>query len=213
MQYTVGMFAEDDWRILPSLNLGLGVRLDAIHTGEGGTVEEEHVQTDVAASGHLGLSIHMSERTRLVFNAARAFRAPTLRERYLDTITCLGMVCGHADLEPETSLNLDLGFKGEPGHARFEVYAFSSWIQDLITARTGEAATGEGCDYAYSNTARAWLMGGEGQVHLDIPLHEDLVHLVPGVSASYVRGQDMLNAEPLPQTRVSPFGTTALACL
>lgn len=199
-QATVGVFAQDEWRILRPLDLSLGLRFDHIRSDEGRIPDKPRIENNHALSGTLGMSVHTSAETRLTLNAGRAFRAPTLAERFLTTTTCLGLMCGDPSLRPETSWNLDLGFKGRPGPVNFEVYAFSTWVQDLITARTGLDTIDESCEFTYSNTARAWLVGGEGRFDVDIPVYREHVHLVPSVSASYVRGQDTLNDEPLPQS-------------
>lgn len=132
------LFIEDEWRILESLALTTGLRMD----------------------DHQDFGDHWSPRAYLVYNAtdtltlkggwANAFKAPSLLQLSPDwqTGSCRGdcIIVGSKDLDPETSESFELGlyYAGEEGlleGVTGSITAFQNNIDDMINiARTANPA-------------------------------------------------------------------------
>ncbi|MBN2798055.1 MAG: TonB-dependent receptor [Deltaproteobacteria bacterium] len=194
-----GIFAQDRWALPGLLSLTAGVRGDQVHSDEGRLPEAPREGDSRALSGNLGLAVHLGPDTRLVLNGGRAFRAPDLEEQYLITTTCKGLTCGDPELSPERAWSVDAGLKGRPGRWELEAYAHSAWVEDLITGRTGQSTVDERCEYTYTNTASARIVGAEGRAAWRLPLRGERLVLSPRVTASWVRGEDLIHRERLPQ--------------
>lgn len=132
-----GVFVQDEWALAERWRLVPGLRFDHIATHSDGHAEhqvsEEVDVDDNAVSGNLGAVYILEPGANLYANVGRAFRAPTLLERFffgphdseLDDL-------GNPDLSPETSLNLDLGLKLERAWGRGQVSVFHNTIHDAI---------------------------------------------------------------------------------
>ena len=66
---------------------------------------------DTAVTGFLGATVPLGGGVELVANAGTGFRFPQLAERFFTGTTPRGDVIGNPDLDPERSLNLDLGLR------------------------------------------------------------------------------------------------------
>ncbi|GLR10781.1 catecholate siderophore receptor CirA [Mixta theicola] len=139
------LFVEDEWRLLETLALTGGVRID----------------------DHETYGDHWSPRLYLVWNAtgnvtvkggwANAFKAPSLLQLSPDwqSNSCRGScaVVGSADLKPETSESFELGiyYRGDEGWldgVTGSITAFQNNLDDMIDiARTSDKALAPG----YSN--------------------------------------------------------------
>lgn len=139
------LFVEDEWRLLESLALTGGVRMD----------------------DHETYGDHWSPRLYLVWNAsdtltvkggwANAFKAPSLLQLSPDwqTQSCRGScsIVGSPDLKPETSESFELGlyWRGDEGlldGVTGSVTAFQNNVEDMISiSRTSNKALAPG----YSN--------------------------------------------------------------
>ncbi|KAF1686638.1 TonB-dependent receptor [Pseudoxanthomonas broegbernensis] len=97
-----------------------------------------------APSGQVGISYEFLPSQSLWFQAGRGFRAPTTGEMYAPTSTAIidEVATGNAvevptsaanpDLEAETSLNLELGYRWESENARLGVSVFRDRYEDFI---------------------------------------------------------------------------------
>jgi outer membrane receptor protein involved in Fe transport len=79
-------------------------------------------------------SYRLADAVNVVGTVGRAFRAPNLVERYFEGAAAEGngYQLANPDLEPETSLNLDLGIKVRAGRVYAEAVYFSNRISDGI---------------------------------------------------------------------------------
>lgn len=161
----LGVFAQDEWEISPRWTLVPGGRFDHITTGSDGhpnhAVATELEREDQALSGNLGLVHHLRPGWNLHANLGRAFRAPTLLERFFfGPHDAAKDDVGNPDLEPETSLNLDLGLKvREPGW-RVQVSAFHNTVHDYIAKVDVDTAL------AWLNLDDVHLYGGEAALEV-----------------------------------------------
>ena len=82
----IGAYVQDEWLVSPRWTLVPGLRFDHIATGTDGhadhAVSEPLDRDDQALSGNLGVVRRLRSGWNLYANAGRAFRAPTLLERF-----------------------------------------------------------------------------------------------------------------------------------
>jgi outer membrane receptor for ferrienterochelin and colicins len=174
------LFVEDEWRMLESLALTGGVRMD----------------------DHRDYGVHWSPRAYLVYNAtdtvtlkggwATAFKAPSLLQLSPDwqTASCRGActIVGSKDIDPETSENFEIGayYAGEEGWlegVNASVTVFQNNIDDMISInRTADKTLAPsypnfvGFDskgnpiFSYYNVNKARIKGVETE--LKIPVND-----------------------------------------
>lgn len=132
------------------LQLNLGARYDrydysprlgATFVDPTGTVRDVSF---AAPSGQVGISYAFLPNQTLWLQAGRGFRAPTTGEMYAPTSTSqitevatgnsvtVPTVAANPDLEAETSLNLELGWRWESANARVGVSVFRDRYDDFI---------------------------------------------------------------------------------
>ncbi len=109
-----------------------------------------------ALTGMAQVSHTLTETTSLWFAASRAFRAPTLDERYYTGPTGRGRVTGNPDLDPETGLSCEAGLTRRT----------SNWAGHLTLFRTDLSSPIERIEVAedvftYTNRVNAHLYGIE----------------------------------------------------
>ncbi len=191
-----GVFLQDQQNFGERWILIGGVRWDGIDNDYPQDEEDTQTDFDQAVSGNLGLLFHPIESMSLTLNGGRAFRSPTLKEKFVEVSSCKGDLCGNPDVRPETSWNLDAGIKGYWDFLTYEAYFFNIFINDYITL---DASDRENCQFEYTNIGEAWLIGGEGRLTFDFQHIYKSLGLKFWSSFSYVRGEDRRNGEPLAQ--------------
>ena len=174
-----------------------GVRGDLLHLSTDsstGLQRPADTRDDQAGSAHLGLAFQPGGSVTITGNVARAFRAPTLFERYT-----YGPHPGEArfevgspDLVPETGTSADLTVRWQPGRVRAEVSAYRYDMQHFIYIAPTFTTQGGLPVYQYLQ-ADALLTGAEGE--LDVEVARGLVLSARGDA---VRGTNTTADEPLP---------------
>jgi len=152
-----GFFLSFDYSGLRKLDLVGGVRFDLLQMkANPGDAPESQESEHNTWTGFLGASVELSDVIVAFANLSRAYRAPSLSERFYTGITGRGIVIGKPDLEPESSLNLDVGLKFI--HKRYfaALYLFHYRIDDMIERyRSSEKI------YTYGNVERGQIQGLE----------------------------------------------------
>ena len=115
-RWGLGLFAQDEISLAPRWALTAGLRYDWINSSTDGAaghiITTSMSQNDSALSGSLGLLFRASDELNLYANLGRAFRAPTLLERYFyGPHDGAKNDVGDPNLSPETSWNVDVGLK------------------------------------------------------------------------------------------------------
>jgi len=122
-QYTIGAFAQHEWRPLDWLTLMAALRYDGVEGVEG------------VFSPKASILISPAWPLRIRASASRGFHAPTPQELYEVGYGHGGRALrfGNPDLRPEYSTTLGLGLEAFPGEP-FElmVYGYFSDIDDMI---------------------------------------------------------------------------------
>jgi hemoglobin/transferrin/lactoferrin receptor protein len=193
-----GLYLQDEIRLTERLSLTPGGRFDWIRSVAGEAPlhpVKGTSQADSAVSGSLGFLYRLTPHLHLVANVGRAFRAPTLLERYFfgphqDTVDI-----GNPDLKPEFSFNLDLGLKAKYDKFQGTVSLFRNEISDyIVKRRTGRIDPDSGLEIdQWENVGRALLYGLEAQGEYDLGAGFALF-----ANCSYVRGKDETASTDLP---------------
>lgn len=145
---SLGLFAQGELTLGERVNLVLGARWQDVTatTRETPNLDVEPASSgDNALVGSANLGVRLSDHLTLVGAAGRAFRSPNLIERFYDGASSdgSGFQRANPDLVPETSLNIDAGFKYQRGVLYAEAFAFRNEIEDGIRIEnTGEMQQG-----------------------------------------------------------------------
>lgn len=137
------------WRV------DVGARGDVVTTrNEGGAVGDRST-SNAALSGFAAVGVELAPRFELTLQAARGFRDPLLSDRYYVGESGRGFIYGNPDLEPETSIQLDLALRFHGNGVAAGLYAYRYTISDLIERyRTGN-------DFFFRNRGEAEISGIE----------------------------------------------------
>jgi hemoglobin/transferrin/lactoferrin receptor protein len=206
-QVDIGLFAQAKQTFFEKLSLKAGARYDVIHTNffyneetyKNNPVYGDKAGTNVsgidhAFSGNSGILYAPFDELIISFNFGRAFRSPTLREKYSVVDSCKGRYIGNEKLKPESSLNFDLGFKGKVKYFVYEAYGFTTLIDNYIAGFPTENEH----EYKYENIVDARLYGVEGKIVFDYPEAIWKFGVKISSSVGYVYGEDASKNEPLP---------------
>jgi len=152
-----GFFLSFDYSGIKYLDFVGGLRFDLLdmkaNPGNASLPQENNHQT---WTGFLGASAKLTEEIVTFVNLSRAYRAPSLSERFYAGITGRGYVIGESNLKPESSLNLDLGLKFIYKRYFAALYLFYYRIEDMIERYRREEKI-----YAYGNIEKGQIQGLE----------------------------------------------------
>ncbi|MEM8932956.1 MAG: TonB-dependent receptor [Acidobacteriota bacterium] len=126
---------QDDVSVYGSLRGSLGAAI--LQGGIRATWQEQanegfEARDDTAWSGFLGLIRPLGGGVELTANVGTGLRFPNLSERFFSGTTARGGVIGNPDLDPERSLNLDLGVRWFGDSTFLQVSVFRQEIDDYI---------------------------------------------------------------------------------
>jgi outer membrane receptor protein involved in Fe transport len=145
---SLGAFAQMDLHPTDRLNLIAGARVQDIKAetrttpGITSPLVSDDQQTVV---GTFNLGYTLTENLSLIGSVGRGFRAPNLVERFFNgpTPEGSGFQKQTPGLKPETSFNLDLGFRLRSRQGTLEVFGFRNQIYDGIAIQaTGDTVQG-----------------------------------------------------------------------
>lgn len=197
----VAVFLEDEYAVNDKWNVNLGARFDQIISQADATpntlVETDLNKTDEDFSGNLGILFRLNNNIHFMANIGRAFKSPTLQERFFKGTAQVGYLYGNPELKSEVSLNLDGGVKWQTKRFSGELNFFSNQIDDFIVMKPISVNADT---FLYDNVGKAELYGGEIQIEYDIT---NLFSIF--VKSSYTHGKDVNLNVPLP--KVPPLTT------
>ena len=184
----LGFFLSADFSGLRSLDIVAGLRWDRLRVeadpgGQGQSVSH----SDSILTGFAAASYHLSGQLVLFANLARAYRAPTLSERFYTGITGRGFIISQPGLSSEKSLSFDAGIKFVSTRFFSALYGFLYDIDGLIERYLVAEKT-----YTYGNVDRGRIRGLELEAEW-FPLSG--WKIFGHVSA--VQGTSMDNSQPL----------------
>jgi hemoglobin/transferrin/lactoferrin receptor protein len=222
---SAGLFLQDEIKLIENkLNLLVGVRCDLIKISNNKTVDPFYIITNgvlnnqppnqiitfnestnynTSWSANTGLLYKIDTKNDVTLNFSRAFRSPSLEERFQYIDLGSTVMLGNPKLKPENGYFVDLGSSHFDHNKTFSLNVFGSFMNNLIVEMPGIYV------YNYSNNAekfdtvkalinsnvdKAVLYGFDGS--FDIMFTGQI-----GIfgNASYVRGKDTKNNTNLPQ--------------
>jgi len=196
-----GVYLQDETPIGSRVMLLLGGRYSHVRTS--GALEDpaggDRIPLSLEAdnlSGTGQLRVEILPWLCAVGGVAQGFRAPNM-EDFFGKVDFSEEI-PNTDLQPERSLNYELGLKGRNRWFHANLFGFYSEYSDLIDrVQVGQGPGGEPI-YQRRNVARAHMEGVELDLLLRLPLH----FTVSG-TFSWIRGTNTDTGEPL--RRVPPM--------
>jgi iron complex outermembrane receptor protein len=162
-----------------------GGRLSWQRQGNAGAADREELAGTVFA----GLVAPLGAGLELAINAGTGLRFPSLSERFFTGVTGRGFVTGYPGLDPERSLNVDLGLRWYGDRLYLSGYLFRNQIDDYIERI--ETAPGE---LTFRNLTAGTIEGLEAQGGLQLDPRTALSfggHLLDGEDAAGGRLADI----------------------
>jgi len=151
-----GVYLQADTPLSPLLRVAAGGRGDYVGTENTGGFFGDRSTSNGAFSGFVSATLGPRRGFSFTGQLARAFRDPTLSDRYFRGPSGRGFITGNPDLEPETSLQFDVAARYAAGRAQVAVYAYHYRINDLIERYTTQTDF-----FFFRNRGRARLRGFE----------------------------------------------------
>lgn len=195
--HLVGLFVEDNILVTDRLTLTPGLRVDW-HSEAGGD-----------ASPSLNGSYLATPEVEIAFGVSRAFKAPNLFQLNPNWLyqtrgngcpidyPSLGDGCtilGNPDLEPETSINKEIGvaYTGGGGLVAGLTYFHNDYDDRIAASLEPVAVRGEEQVFLWENTSNARIEGLEA--NLSVPFTERVTW---NVNATKIESEDLDTGEPL----------------
>ncbi len=151
-----GLFISADFSGFRNLDLVGGFRWDSLSMkaspGGGSSVATRNGM----ATGFFAASLKISGSLMGFINMSRAYRVPSLNERYYTGVSGRGFIIAQSGLKPETSLNADAGFRFYGRRFFAGLYGFAYAIDGMIERYTVSPGI-----YTYGNIDRGRLKGIE----------------------------------------------------
>lgn len=190
----LGLFLSLDYSGIPNLDILAGIRGDnlwmtALPAGASSPVKTKNAKT----TGFLAVSYKLFGPLTVFANAGRAYRVPSINERFYTGISGRGFIIGQPGLKPETSLNYDFGLKWADRKFFAGLYGFIYTIDDMIERYRVNPTT-----FTYGNIERGRIKGLELEMEY---------YVLPGwkLFGNFftLRGENLETAAPL--NDIPPF--------
>jgi outer membrane receptor protein involved in Fe transport len=154
-----GVYASIETALASFVSAAAGVRGDYVTTNNRGGFFGSRSTSSGAGSGFVAVTAGMFGGFSTTAQIARGFRDPVLSDRYFRGPSGRGFITGNPDLEPESSLQVDLGLRYTASRVRAATYFYSYRINDLIEryATTTDV-------FLFRNRGRARLRGFEAEL-------------------------------------------------
>lgn len=143
----LGVFAQDEWDVLPTLRVTGGVRVDGVHartyprratTDPLFNVSDLEVsQSDWALTGKVGVLYHAIDELNLTANFSRGYRFPALADLAGFNLQPDGVTVGNPKLQPEWSNNFEIGARTQSEWFRGSITGFATFYDHLIVTQYG----------------------------------------------------------------------------
>jgi outer membrane receptor for ferrienterochelin and colicin len=150
------LFLQDQWQVLPRLDLTLGARYDAS--------DQFDDRPTFNAGGVYRLLDQDDRALRLKARFAQGYRVPTVRDLYVNVDSASVSRRGNPDLEPEHSNSIDLAMEGRYRTLDARLGGFYNKVKDLIDEETiGKRPDGRPIR-RYQNVGEATIQGIEAGI-------------------------------------------------
>ncbi|MBN1533601.1 MAG: TonB-dependent receptor [Spirochaetes bacterium] len=213
----LALFAQDEITVGSRFIVTVGVRYDWFRSenrGELGHPIPATVKYDGNVNGNIGaLFALIKDHLNITANIGRAFRAPTLHERFFYGPHQVTADYGNPNLDPETSWNFDAGVKVNTKLLWFTANAFYNRIDDYIERQLIGGSSFGLPNAKFANVSEASLYGGEAEAEIRIAFGFTLFG-----NLTYVRGRntadhrDLSSIPPLKGTYGLRYETEISEC-
>ena len=177
---SIDFFLQDEWESFDFLTLIFGGRYDCTrsenHAEEGNAlqdlinnlfgIDDLSVDHDDEAFTYSIQSIfHLTDHMNFLAGVATGFRVPNLMERYLMGSVGLATSIANPYLEPEKSLNTEVGLKGyNPGEWDWQITGYRTELDDMIVAKLLIA---NAMQFVNAKEGEIWGIEAEGSYYFD----------------------------------------------
>jgi hemoglobin/transferrin/lactoferrin receptor protein len=158
-----GVYASVDSSVGSWLTLGGGLRGDSVESQNSGGFFGDRSTSHGALSGFFAVTAGSFHGLTATAQIARGFRDPTLSDRYFRGPTGRGFITGNPDLDPETSLQLDLALRYTASRFRAGAFYYHYRIEDLIERYQTTTDS-----FFFRNRGEARLQGFELEAQADL---------------------------------------------
>ena len=158
-----GLFVQASGALASRLHASGGARGDFVSSkNRGGFFGDQSISHE-AMSGFAALTLGPFDGLSFTAQVSRGFRDPTLSDRFFRGPSGRGFITGNPDLEPETSVQIDLGARYTTERLRVNGYVYQYRITDLI-----ERFTTATDFFFFRNRGKAQYRGVEVEVQADL---------------------------------------------
>lgn len=182
-----GVFLQAQVSPASAVQLSGGMRVDVVRSVNSGGFFGDRSATNSALAGFGAITLGPFDGVSVTGQVSRGFRDPTLSDRFFRGPTGRGHVTGNPDLEPETSLQFDVGVRLALSRIRLASYVYHYRINDLI--ERFEVALDE---FGFRNRGRAHIQGVEIESQADL-----VAGLSLEVTAQFSQGDSPGDDQPL----------------
>ncbi|MBE3133161.1 MAG: TonB-dependent receptor, partial [Acidobacteria bacterium] len=127
-----GAYAALEAAFAPKVTVGAGVRGDYVTSNNRGGYFGDRSTSHGAASGSASITVGPWAGMRLTGQVGSGFRDPTVSDRYYRGPTGRGFITGNPDLDPERSIQFDVGLRYTSSRVRAGLFGYQYRINDLI---------------------------------------------------------------------------------
>lgn len=159
-----GAFLQADAPLTSMLRVAGGVRGDYVATKNIGGYFGDRETSNGAFSGFAALTAGPFNGVSITGQVSRGFRDPTLSDRYYRGPTGRGFITGNPDLEPEKSLQFDVGTRYVYRRTQLGAFFYHYRITDLVERYS--TATDF---FFFRNQGRARIRGVELEASTSLP--------------------------------------------
>jgi len=160
----VGVYGSIEIAVAPILNVSGGVRGDYVTTRNTGGYFGDRSSGIGAGSGYASATLGSFRGISLTAQIARGFRDPVISDRYYRGPTGRGFITGNPDLDPETSLQADLGVRYVAPAFRVAAFYYHYRIHNLIERYSTTTDF-----FFFRNRGTARVRGVEVEVQATLP--------------------------------------------
>jgi len=158
-----GLYVQMDRPVGDWVKASGGVRVSFVSNVNTGGFFGNRSVSNQAVAGFGAVTVGPFEGVTMTAQLTRGFRDPTLSDRFYRGPTGRGFITGNPDLEPETSLQADLGVRYATGRVRLAGYFYHYRISDLVERYEDETDF-----FFFRNRGRARLRGVEVEMQADL---------------------------------------------
>lgn len=127
-----GAYATIEAAIGPRVTWGAGVRGDYVSSSNRGGYFGDRSASHGALSGSASVSVGPWAGLSVTGQVGSGFRDPTVSDRYYRGPTGRGFITGNPELDPERSVQFDLGLRYTAPRVRAALFAYQYRLTDLI---------------------------------------------------------------------------------